>query len=874
MKNIIFLTITLFTYLTGVGYSQLETDYSLSLFGSQTFNMENIESSVVFEAGSNKIMIAGTGTNGHLLGAVLEDSYSSGDSVEFESIAYLGDGKTTAIIKALKYFEDGSKHYIIGAIGFISKVFIGRVDVDSSDQISFTMIDTLTHSPLGYSLLYSLDILDTGNPLLPGDELTIACGMTTEIGIKPSIFTAKFSYNLSSEGVEGGSFGSPQIVDYPNAPDTSIDIISQCSAGEWNGNGVFILGERNSTENILFWTPGTSDIDTISIALPTNHRVLSVIAHPTEPDLFWIFTGYNDQARSCSLLNLSSTDAVLTHVLNFSGTLPEENAQSKEYAFSYGGDTVKIFTTSQILTFTDSVTCTTSTYTGSSRFGEFSRHKLGNTVYGPNVYIWGEVDKNMYWLSSGNNVSVNDVSLSFPSGPAGTIEILGFDVDDSYILGSFHAANYLKEYDGSWSFSRFTYLSYAQADAILIESDEDRVIYGAYPNPGVIIEENDSVVAHLDCDSILDNSQYRIWDIIPFPGADSAYLMSTGCWWTEGDNAAILLVYYDNVTSDWDVSILCEFPSLESIFYLDIMQDPDSANGDYLLVGNALDTTSSHPWRVMYAYIPDTLDLSNPTITNYGIKTMILSIWTLNVTDLQFWNNFLIFSTLDDIRYISNAFDAFDSKSKDIESTITVPGSNIIYVSSSSYDANCHEFEINNDDLLCAQVALRSGSTLVNTGCSLFDLNNLKSSGPFTNYDQVLLPTPLPSPLAMHQFRRVRYDDVDDFFYFSTLGGYIYKLISEEAGGLEEVSTVELCENFPNPFNPATVISYKVNQASNVKIKVYNIVGELVTTLTDKYHQAGEYKVKFDASHLATGVYIYSLEAENMTLVKKMLLLK
>lgn len=86
--------------------------------------------------------------------------------------------------------------------------------------------------------------------------------------------------------------------------------------------------------------------------------------------------------------------------------------------------------------------------------------------------------------------------------------------------------------------------------------------------------------------------------------------------------------------------------------------------------------------------------------------------------------------------------------------------------------------------------------------------------------------------------------------------------------------TYSLSQNYPNPFNPSTKIRYAVPQESIVKLRIYNVLGQVVATVVDQKQVAGEYVVSFDASHLGTGAYLYSLEAGTFKSVKKMLLVK
>ena len=84
----------------------------------------------------------------------------------------------------------------------------------------------------------------------------------------------------------------------------------------------------------------------------------------------------------------------------------------------------------------------------------------------------------------------------------------------------------------------------------------------------------------------------------------------------------------------------------------------------------------------------------------------------------------------------------------------------------------------------------------------------------------------------------------------------------------------ELYQNYPNPFNPTTVIRYGIPKESSVKLVVYNILGEVIKTLVENKQKAGSYEVNFNASNLATGIYIYRIQAGDFVDTKKMILMK
>jgi endo-1,4-beta-xylanase len=93
--------------------------------------------------------------------------------------------------------------------------------------------------------------------------------------------------------------------------------------------------------------------------------------------------------------------------------------------------------------------------------------------------------------------------------------------------------------------------------------------------------------------------------------------------------------------------------------------------------------------------------------------------------------------------------------------------------------------------------------------------------------------------------------------------------------GTEEVPRAfVLSQNYPNPFNPATQIQYSVPHASYVALKVFNVLGEEVTTLFAGTRQPGVYHETFDGSGLASGVYFYRFQAGGQVLTKKLTLLR
>lgn len=84
----------------------------------------------------------------------------------------------------------------------------------------------------------------------------------------------------------------------------------------------------------------------------------------------------------------------------------------------------------------------------------------------------------------------------------------------------------------------------------------------------------------------------------------------------------------------------------------------------------------------------------------------------------------------------------------------------------------------------------------------------------------------------------------------------------------------KLSQNYPNPFNPETKINFSIPNAGNVNLSVYDMTGREVANLVDEKLQAGSYEYAFNASHLTSGVYFYTLQTGNFRETKKMMLIK
>ena len=108
---------------------------------------------------------------------------------------------------------------------------------------------------------------------------------------------------------------------------------------------------------------------------------------------------------------------------------------------------------------------------------------------------------------------------------------------------------------------------------------------------------------------------------------------------------------------------------------------------------------------------------------------------------------------------------------------------------------------------------------------------------------------------------------------------WLVQYLKDHPAGVHETENAlpahySLEQNFPNPFNPTTNIRYSIVKASKVTLKVYDILGREVQTLVNSVQAPGQYTVPFNAQNLASGVYIYQINAGNFTATKKLMLLK
>ena len=106
-------------------------------------------------------------------------------------------------------------------------------------------------------------------------------------------------------------------------------------------------------------------------------------------------------------------------------------------------------------------------------------------------------------------------------------------------------------------------------------------------------------------------------------------------------------------------------------------------------------------------------------------------------------------------------------------------------------------------------------------------------------------------------------------------GEQTFIITKPEVSGIPVPRDIVLKQNFPNPFNPKTIISYQISKFRKINLRVYNARGEEISTLIDNNQNAGNYEIEFDGSLYSSGIYFYTLEADGEFIEsKRMILIK
>jgi hypothetical protein len=161
-----------------------------------------------------------------------------------------------------------------------------------------------------------------------------------------------------------------------------------------------------------------------------------------------------------------------------------------------------------------------------------------------------------------------------------------------------------------------------------------------------------------------------------------------------------------------------------------------------------------------------------------------------------------------------------------------------------------------------------------NFGTANFTLYENDGTGNFIN-PQTLAANSAGSCAVFHDRDN---DGIMDITGIDELDDLLILFVNDNVVNIPDDETVPeefyLSQNFPNPFNPKTSLQYAVSSSQFISIKVYDILGNEITTLINEEKPAGQYEVEFNGDGLSSGMYFYTLKAGNFSETRKMILLK
>ncbi|MBU0727863.1 T9SS type A sorting domain-containing protein, partial [Patescibacteria group bacterium] len=360
-------------------------------------------------------------------------------------------------------------------------------------------------------------------------------------------------------------------------------------------------------------------------------------------------------------------------------------------------------------------------------------------------------------------------------------------------------------------------------------------------------------------------TEWTTWSILPCDPVEDAYISDNYAY--SGTNSAVIVQNNDEVkplgsqtSGKWDIGFMVYIPAGHSGYFNTLSGFTPNpfqwAMECYFDVGGGgrleIATSETFTWTEdTWQLVRLVIDLDTDLAEFWFNGSMVASWqWTRGGSiNLQLDANDFFGATFNDEMYIDDyMFGQFP----------------FVPVELTSFTANVNH---------SGQVEL-NWSTASETNNQMFEIERRTEEGQFATIGYVEGHGTTTEP------QNYTYTDatVSTGIYFYRLKqldflGY-YEYFDEIEVDVNGPLTFDLEQNYPNPFNPSTNIKFSVPESSNVRLAVYNLIGEEVAVLFDGFSEAGFYEVTFDASSLSSGAYFYKLQSGNSFVTKKMLLMK
>lgn len=159
-----------------------------------------------------------------------------------------------------------------------------------------------------------------------------------------------------------------------------------------------------------------------------------------------------------------------------------------------------------------------------------------------------------------------------------------------------------------------------------------------------------------------------------------------------------------------------------------------------------------------------------------------------------------------------------------------------------------------------------------------WDPNNSPNFRLLNQYAVFWTSTSVGASKARERYLAYNKSSCTTFDWYKTLKYSIRCVRNIPATGIKTNNTIPgqftLQQNFPNPFNPSTKITYSIPKANFITIRIYDMIGREVQLLVNEFQNRGTYTINFDAEKLSSGIYLYKLQAGKFSTTKKMLLVR